>query len=211
MAEPLDPNALGTVSVTKRPTLDTPGWSATGRRHPGGPFENVQFLGPQGALGYSVLRDYPLFPKREAEMEQRGGPKDLARWRSVPWNRRGIERRKFPRVEVKFKVTLAFKGGQTEGTGTLINLTMGGCAINSTTRVEKEAFLDLSLQMPGSDQTVRIEGAGVRWTQQGALGVEFHTMKMGQEEQTKLALLLQEIESRMSLPPPSRDPGRRPE
>ncbi len=30
--------------------LDTPGWSATGHRHSGGPFENVQFLGPQAAL-----------------------------------------------------------------------------------------------------------------------------------------------------------------
>ncbi len=144
-----------------------------------------------------------LFPKREAEMEQRGGPKDLA-------NRRGIERRQFPRVEVKFKVTLAFKGGQTEGLGTLINLSLGGCSIKSTTRVEKGAFLDLSLHMPGTDQTVRIEVAGVRWTQLGAFGVEFYTMKMGKEEQTKLGRLLQEIESQTSLPPPSRNPGRRP-
>ncbi len=121
-------------------------------------------------------------------MEQRGGPKDLA-------DRRGKETRQFPRVDVKFKVTLAFKGGQAEGAGTLINISMGGCAIKSTTRVEKGAFLELSLHMPGTDQTVRIEVAVVSWTQLGAFGVEFYTMVMGKEEQTKLGRLLQEIES----------------
>ncbi len=136
-------------------------------------------------------------------MEQRGGPKDLA-------DRRGKETRQFPRVEVKFKITLAFKGEQTEGAGTLINLSMGGCAIKSTTRVEKGAFLDLSLQLSGTDQPLRIEAAGVRWIQPGAFGVEFYKIKTEKEEQTKLGLLLQEIESQTSLPPPSRNPGRRP-
>ncbi len=134
-------------------------------------------------------------------MEQRGGPKD-------PAKRHGPERRKSPRVDATFKVTVAFKEGQTEGVGTLINLSMGGygmggCAIKSTTRVENGAILDLSLQLSGSDQTVRIEVARVCWTERGAFGVEFYTMVMGQEEQTKLGLLLQEVHSRTSLPPPS--------
>ncbi len=143
-------------------------------------------------------------------MEQRGGPKD-------PAERHGKERRKFPRVDVTFKVTVAFKDGQTEGVGTLMNLSMGGyamggygmggCAIKSTTRVEKGAFLEVFLHLPGSDQTVRIDVARVCWTQRGAFGVEFYAMVMGQEEQTKLGLLLQEVHSRTSLPPSSRDPA----
>ncbi len=143
-------------------------------------------------------------------MEQRGGPKD-------PAERHGTERRKFPRVDVTFKVTLAFKGGQTEGVGTLINLSMGdyamgsygmgGCAIKSTTRVEKGAFLEVFLHMPGSDQTVRVEVARVCWTQRGAFGVESYAMVMGQEERTKLGLLVQEVKSRTSLPPSSRGPA----
>ncbi len=127
-------------------------------------------------------------------MEQRRGPKDLT-------NRRGIERRKFPRLEVYFKVTLAFKEGQTEGTGTLINLSMGGCSIETTNPVEVGAFLDLTLQTPGGDQTVWIEVAMVRWTRFGAFGVEFYLM--GKEDQAKLGLLFQEVESQTSLPPPS--------
>ena len=184
---------VGNLAVVS-PSLDTPGWSATGRRHPGGPFENLQFLGPQGALGYSVLRDYPLFPKREAEMEQRGGPKDLARGRSLPWNRGGIERRQFPRVEVKFKVPLNFKGGQTEGAGTLIDLSLGGCAIKSLTRVEKGTIVDLSMRMSGTDEPLRIVG-GVCWAKPGVFGVEFYKINTGKEEQTKLDLLLQELQS----------------
>ncbi len=127
-------------------------------------------------------------------MKLGGGSKHLA-------NRRGAERRKFPRVDVRFKVTLAFTEGQTEGTGTLINLSMGGCSIETPTRVEKGAFLDLTLQTPVDDQTVRIEVARVRWIRFGAFGVEFYMM--GKEDQAKLGLLLQEIESRTSLPPPS--------
>ncbi len=104
-----------------------------------------------------------------------------------------------------FKVTVAFKDGQTEGVGTLINLSMrdyamggygmGGCAIKSTTRVEKGASLDVILHTPASDQPVRIEVARVCWTQRGAFGVEFYAMVMGQEERTKLGLLLQEVKS----------------
>ncbi len=127
-------------------------------------------------------------------MKQRVGSKHLA-------NRRGTERRKFPRVDVKFKVSLAFTEGQTEGTGTLINLSMGGCSIETPTRVEKGAFLDLTLQTPVGDQTVRIEVARVRWTRFGAFGVEFYVI--GKEDQDKLALLLQKVEAQMSLPPPS--------
>ncbi len=139
-------------------------------------------------------------------MEQRGGPKD-------PAKQHGIERRKFPRVDVKFKVPVAFKEGQTEGVGTLTNLSMGdyaigsygmgGCSIKSTTRVEKGSFLEVFLHMPGSDQTVRIKGARVCWTERGAFGVEFYAMVMGQEEQTKLGLFLKEVHSRTSLPPPT--------
>ena len=127
-------------------------------------------------------------------MKQRSGSKRLA-------NRRGAERRKFPRVDVRFKVTLAFTEGQTEGTGTLINLSMGGCFIESTNQVEEGAFLDLTMQTPGGDQTVRIEVARVRWTRFGAFGVEFYMI--GKEDQAKLSLLLEKVEAQMSLPPPS--------
>ncbi len=138
-------------------------------------------------------------------MEQRGGPKD-------PAERHGTERRKFPRVDATFKVTVAFKDGQTEGVGTVINLSMGGyamggygmggCAIKSLTRVEKGTFVDLSMRMSGTDEPLRIVG-GVCWTQPGVFGVEFYKMNTGKEEQTKLGLLLQEVHSRTSLPPPS--------
>ena len=103
----------------------------------------------------------------------------------------GIERRKSPRVDVNFKVSLAFKGGRTEGVGTLINLSMGGCSIETTTRVEEGAFLDLTLQTPGGDQTIRSEVARVRWIRRGAFGVEF--CKMEKEDQAKLGLLLQQL------------------
>ncbi len=120
-------------------------------------------------------------------MEQRGGPKDLA-------DRRGKETRQFPRVVAKFKVALNLKGGQTEGAGTLIDLSLGGCAIKSTTRVEKGAFVDLSMRMSGTDEPLRIVG-GVCWTDPDAFGVEFYMIKTGKEEQTKLDLLIQEIDS----------------
>jgi len=120
-------------------------------------------------------------------MEQRGGPKDLA-------DRRGKETRQFPRVVAKFKVLLNFKGGQTEGAGTLINLSLGGCAIKSLTRVEKGTIVNLSMRMSGTDEPLRIVG-GVSWTEPGAFGVEFYKIKTGKEEQTKLDLLLQEVES----------------
>ena len=127
-------------------------------------------------------------------MKQRGGSKHLA-------NRRGAERRKFPRVDVKYKVSLAFTEGQTEGTGTLINLSMGGCSIETMTQVEEGAFLDLTLQTPDGDHAVGIEVARVRWTRFGAFGVEFYVI--GKEDQDKLGLLLQKVEAQMSLPPPS--------
>jgi len=51
-----------------------------------------------------------------------------------------------------------------------------------------------SFEITITDQPLRIVG-GVRWTQPGVFGVEFYKINTGKEEQTKLDLLLQEIES----------------
>ena len=52
-----------------------------------------------------------------------------------------MERRKYPRVDVKFKVTLAFAGGQLEGKGQMLNLSEGGCAVKGDKRIPEKAML----------------------------------------------------------------------
>lgn len=84
-----------------------------------------------------------------------------------------MERRKHPRVSVKFKVALAFSGGRTEGEGCIVNISEGGCAVQGDKRVPERAMLDLSVFPPGRKPPIVIPNAAVRWVRGWEFGVEF--------------------------------------
>ncbi|HLA61037.1 MAG TPA: PilZ domain-containing protein [Nitrospiraceae bacterium] len=84
------------------------------------------------------------------------------------------EERKCRRVPVAF--TSLFSADGPEWSGTAINLSREGCAIRSTTPVQKGDYLHV-LIFPGPNQTpIEVGVARVRWAANEQCGVEFMTL-----------------------------------
>ena len=84
------------------------------------------------------------------------------------------EERKFRRVPVEFSSLFSADG--PEWSGTVINLSREGCAIRSTTPVQKGDYLHL-LIFPCANQTpIEVGVARVRWAANEQCGVEFMTL-----------------------------------
>ena len=78
----------------------------------------------------------------------------------------------------RFPVELSSSVSSTgpEWSGTAVNLSHQGCAIQSTTPVHPGDYLKVLL-FPGANQTpIEVEVALVRWASSGQFGVEFLTL-----------------------------------
>ena len=93
-----------------------------------------------------------------------------------------MEPRKHPRYTTKLPVL--FSGDQTQGQGTVFNISVGGCAVQSKAAVARGAYLKLDMEVPGVDSPIVVELAPVRWTSNGNFGMEF--IRMDEESQTHL-------------------------
>ena len=94
-----------------------------------------------------------------------------------------MELRAKPRVHVEFPLT--FSGDEVLGRGTVINLSAGGCGIESDENVQKGTFLGLRVLLPGHEPTVlHVDVAAVRWSQGKRFGVEF--LRIRSEEQQRI-------------------------
>ena len=109
-----------------------------------------------------------------------------------------MERRKHPRVGVRFRVALAFAGGRTEGEGEMLNLSEGGCAVKGDKRVPEKAILNLSIYPPGREAPIVIENAAVRWVRGWDFGIEF--VSLSPEERADVQMLLHELKGFMAAP-----------
>lgn len=96
------------------------------------------------------------------------------------------EGRKFRRFPVE--LFSLFSADGPEWGGTAINLSREGCAIHSTTPVQKGDYLHV-LIFPGANQTpIEVGVARVRWAANKQFGVEFITLS--QRDATRLQDLL---------------------
>lgn len=103
-----------------------------------------------------------------------------------------MERRKFSRFHVQFKVTLSFSQGEAGGEGRLVNLALGGAGIRSAKRVVTGDFVALRIFPPDTETPIAVESAAVRWVQGPEFGVEF--LKVQPAERQRLEELLKQLE-----------------
>lgn len=82
--------------------------------------------------------------------------------------------RKNPRFDVNFGGT--FAGEFLAGQGTIINLSVGGCSIESPVTPAAQTVMGLQIQLPDSQWPLEIGQAVVRWTRGTTFGLEFHTL-----------------------------------
>jgi hypothetical protein len=92
------------------------------------------------------------------------------------------EKRQQPRFTSQFRST--FSGGQREGQGRTLDLSAGGCKIETDFPVVVGASFECRIYVPGLDWPLRIDEAQVRWIKAGTFGIQF--TKIQSDEETKL-------------------------
>ena len=93
-----------------------------------------------------------------------------------------LEKRQQPRFTSQFRSTVS--GGQGEGQGRTLDLSAGGCMIETDLPVVVGASLECRIYVPGLDWPLRINEAQVRWVKGNTFGVQF--TKIQPEEAAKL-------------------------
>lgn len=104
--------------------------------------------------------------------------------------RRFIELRKHRRLTPPPGALLSFAqlappsetAEESEGDGTILNLSSGGCKILSEIPVKVGQPYSLIIQLPSFPTPITVEAAIVRWTSDLTFGVKFSAMQKGQEE-----------------------------
>ncbi len=100
-----------------------------------------------------------------------------------------MEKRTQPRFTAQFRSTLS--GGQQEGQGKTLDLSISGCKIESDLSVVVGLPFECRLYAPGLDWPIRIDEAAVRWVKRQTFGLEF--VRVRSEEQKKLNKLIKDL------------------
>lgn len=79
--------------------------------------------------------------------------------------------RRYPRVAVQLPVS--FRNNECEADGTLYNLSLGGCRIDTDQPPEKGVYLLMHMYLSYAEPPTIIQLAAVRWSSATEFGVEF--------------------------------------
>ena len=109
------------------------------------------------------------------------------------------ENRPIPRAEVRFptfffqvKLHATFSSEAIEGGGTVVNLSTGGCKIESDMRALPGGYMAIRLYVPDHEAPIRIDVAAVRWSSGHDFGAEF--ISISPDDQVRLREFLNTVE-----------------
>lgn len=86
-------------------------------------------------------------------------------------------KRQHPRAQVQFRSHFSSRGQMVAGDGTLKDLSLGGCRIQSSIGVPVGAQLELCIYTDNDAAPMIIDEAVVRWAQRGEFGIQFTQMR----------------------------------
>jgi hypothetical protein len=90
------------------------------------------------------------------------------------------------RVHTHFPVV--FAGEAYVGEGTVLNVSVPGCAVHSRKRVQPGSYIEMRMLVPDTTSPLRVGLAKVRWCEGRRFGVEF--IQMPGEDQVRLGRLV---------------------
>ena len=94
-----------------------------------------------------------------------------------------MEQRKHPRYQ--FQCEIWFPGKVESVAGTVSNLAVGGCKVESEASVFIGMYLPVQLCLPGQEATLKVDQAVVRWAREQEFGLEFISMRPEEEERLR--------------------------
>jgi hypothetical protein len=101
-----------------------------------------------------------------------------------------VERRTTARLRVQFRATFS-SSLKLEGTGVLLDLSTGGCCIESPVPLEPSVLLELRIYMPAFAVPLIIEAASVQWVSGQTFGLAF--FRITEPEQQRLGQVITEL------------------
>lgn len=104
------------------------------------------------------------------------------------------DRRSTPRFRVQFRTTI-FGYTQLEGAGIILDLSAGGCRLESPHTLEPGLLLELRIYVPTLDWPLTIEGANVQWVNGEIVGMAF--FRISQTEQQRLNQVIVDLSGRV--------------
>ncbi len=90
-----------------------------------------------------------------------------------------MEKRQQPRFTSQFRSTIS--GGQREGQGRTLDLSAGGCKIETDLPVVAGESFECRIYVPGLDWPLRIDEAQVRWVKANTFGIQFTKIQPDEE------------------------------
>ncbi|MDR4463787.1 MAG: PilZ domain-containing protein [Nitrospira sp.] len=97
------------------------------------------------------------------------------------------EQRTEPRVAVRFPAMMT-GSVESEGTGTVLNLSQNGCRLESPLLMLPGISVELRIAVPGWEWALTIDGADVQWVDENTAGLAF--VRIRETEQQRLSELV---------------------
>ena len=97
------------------------------------------------------------------------------------------DRRATPRLRVQFRTTFS-ASSKLEGTGVMLDLSRGGCRVESSVLVQLSVALELRIYLPDLAWPLMVEEASVQWVSGQMFGLAF--VRISQTEQQRLDQVL---------------------
>jgi hypothetical protein len=100
-----------------------------------------------------------------------------------------MELRAHPRIQIEIPVSFSLHEIDGRSEGTLYNLSMGGCAVESPTTVQVGSHMMLYIHAPGEETPITIELASIQRASRREFGVKFVVVQS--QERRRLEQLVQ--------------------
>ena len=100
-----------------------------------------------------------------------------------------MEKRQQPRFTSQLRSI--FSGGQREGQGRTLDLSTGGCKIETDLPVVVGASFECRIYFHGLDWPLRIDEGQVRWVKANTFGIQF--TKIQPDEEVKLKRVIESL------------------
>ena len=135
----------------------------------------VQRIRRQGLLEYLLSIAY-IYPFRCQVCSHR--------FRTFQWGvryvKQTLEKRRHDRLVTRFQIT--FSGNGIDGSGVVTLVSLGGCAIETDTKLSSGQILRLQLKPSDRDPAVAVDAAVVRGIRSPLVGLQFLRFRMEERE-----------------------------
>jgi hypothetical protein len=98
------------------------------------------------------------------------------------------DRRVTPRFRVQFRTFVTDQHTRTEHMGTILDLSMLGCRVESLVPVQQSALMELRIYIPDLDWPLIVDEAVVQWTDGRSFGLYFVRTRQGVQDRLSWVL-----------------------